>query len=104
MENLNSWLFEQVPVVVVMGLVIWKLYLMYKAKDVQVTESTNKVYALAEKVVTVATLYEANKHKTNNDHAEIKSALDVIKNSKNHSEIKAILIEIKAIINSNKNN
>lgn len=74
-EKLGYWLLEQVPVVVVMGVVIVVLFREYKKKDKEVAE-------MSQHVIKLATLYEvkADEMKLDEDYRkEILEGINEIK-------------------------
>lgn len=84
--NIGSWLLEQAPVIVVMGVVIWWLARQYLRKDKQLTQVSEKAIQLSTKWEEKAEYYG---NKNRESHKEIMDGQENIQ--KEISEIKGMI-------------
>lgn len=81
-----KWLLEQMPVVVVMGIIIYFLWKEYKAEKELRVNSDKRVLTMSESVVKVTLLYDEHiklvtkgTEKNTEEHEEIMEAIKKLK-------------------------
>ncbi len=69
--EITDWLLKQIPVIVVMGVVIYYMYKYIKAKDVIIAAKDEATMKMAEKVLTVASLWDVKSDLNTKEHEKI---------------------------------
>lgn len=80
-ENIQiiSWLLEQIPTIIVMGIVMYFLYKYIKTKDTIIEAKDIALMTLAEKIITVTSLMEVKADINTKEHEEVIKTLREIK-------------------------
>lgn len=86
---MEHWLLDQVPVVVVMGIMIYIIYKYLLMRDKVIQGKDEAIEKISQKALTVAAMWEAKGEMTTVEHQTLMKQIE-----DNHNELKTLIKEL----------
>ena len=74
--DITKWLLEQLPAVVIMGVMLYSMFRYIRHKDCLIKEKDGQMAVIVEKVLTVAALWDVKSDLNTKEHEELKGSIE----------------------------